>query len=157
MYFEIAQYCMVYGNRCYSKGGYALRMYKTQYSTITGNYCSSNLACIEVSGDYNAISGNVCGGGTGIHLSASGTAADMNTVTGNVVINAVTGIQVAANAAKNTISGNTCLRSSYTAEHHTILLESGAANNLIAGNNISGLNYTDNSGNATNTFVNNKV
>lgn len=81
----------------------------------------------------------------------------MNTVTGNVVINAVTGIQVAANAAKNTISGNTCLRSSYTAEHHTILLESGTANNLIAGNNISGLNYTDNSGNATNTFVNNKV
>jgi len=86
--------------------------------------------------------------------------ASMCTIFGNVSIDNRIALYHSAGSL-NTIAGNALLRdtgqpSDYDANQYTLRLGQVSKDNLFIGNHIMGKNYTDGSGNATNTFINNK-
>lgn len=126
--------------------------------TLTGNRCVGEKKGIWVKGCYTSITGNtVTGSETGIYTS---TGAKALALSGNVLIDNETGIELAGTSG-TVVVGNMCCRGTgnpgdYTEAQYTMkLLGTENTGNLITGNSMMGKEVVSEGGTG-NTVINNK-
>ena len=125
-----------------------------------GNICNNNIHGITVwAGNVCTVNGNTCyANDCGIKIYGSSI---NNLASGNTCKNNENGIYIEEGIG-NAVTGNTSFRGTgvggdYGSSQFTILVYGSLSqNNLVSNNIILGKNYVDSSGNATNTFANNK-
>lgn len=110
-----------------------------------------------INSSNNAVTGNIISDhGDAVHGIKLGSGSSYNTVIGNICKNNASGIWL-DNGTGNIVTDNICFRGSgatadYTAATHTVLIGANASANYFCGNNVSGKDYTDQSGGA-NTII----
>lgn len=125
------------------------------YNSIS---CDESLVGIWVNnGSQEIIVGNICtssSSGSGIQLDSTST----SNVFANSCLGHTRGISLTSSDQVN-ITGNTCVLNSQDiqSEHnYPIYVDNGCTNLIVSNNNLPGKKYSDQSGNNTNTFFNNK-